>query len=99
MSSIFPQLNNAKGPFTAVPVGEVNGIPAFARVMEGFEGPRHIHETSDEMFIVLSGIVYLDFDSDSVTLQPGESYTVPAGTAHKSRVPGRAELIVIGGKD
>lgn len=99
MNSIFPQLEDAEGPFTAVPVGEVNGVPAFARVMEGFEGPRHVHETSDEMFIVLSGTVYLDFDSSSVMLHPGESYTVPAGIAHRSRVPGRAELIVIGGKD
>lgn len=99
MSQIFPQLYEAKGPFTAVPIGQINGIPAFARVMEDFEGPRHIHKTSDEMFVVLSGIVYLDFDSDSVMLSSGESYTVPAGVAHKSRVSGRAELIVIGGKD
>ena len=99
MSQIFPQLEEAKGPFTAVPIGQINGIPAFARVMEGFEGPRHVHGTSDEMFVVLSGVVYLDFDSESVMLSAGESYTVPAGMAHKSRVPGKAELIVIGGKD
>lgn len=99
MSLIFPQLTDSKGPFTAVPIGQVNGMPAFARVMEGFEGPRHIHETSDEMFVVLSGVLYLDFDANSVMLNAGESYTVPAGLAHKSRVPGRAELIVIGGKD
>lgn len=99
MSQIFPQLEEAKGPFTAVPIGQVNGIPAFARVMEGFEGPRHVHETSDEMFVVLSGVVYLDFGSKSVMLSAGESYTVPAGVVHKSRVPGRAELIVVGGKD
>lgn len=99
MSQIFPQLDEAKGPFTAVSIGQVNGTPAFARVMENFEGPRHIHENSDEMFVVLSGVVYLDFDSKSVMLSAGESYTVPAGVAHKSRVPGRAELIVIGGKD
>jgi mannose-6-phosphate isomerase-like protein (cupin superfamily) len=99
MNSIFPQLDGTKGPFTAVSIGEINGVPAFDRVMEGFEGPRHVHETSDEMFIVLSGVVYLDFDSSSVTLSAGESYTVQAGVAHKSRVPGRVELIVVGGKD
>lgn len=99
MSQIFPQLDEAKGPLTAVPVGQVNGIPAFARVMENFEGPCHVHENSDEMFIVLSGVIYLDFDSTSVKLCAGESYTVPAGVTHKSRVPGRAELIVIGGKE
>lgn len=99
MSSIFPQLDDAKGQFTAIPVGQINGMPAFARMMNSFEGPMHIHETSDELFIVLSGVVYLDFNGDSVMLQAGDSYTVPAGIAHKSRVPGRAELIVIGGKD
>ncbi len=99
MRQIFPQLDEAKGPFTAVAIGQVNGTPAFARVMENFKGPRHTHEASDEMFVVLSGVVYLDFDSESVVLSAGESYTVPAGVAHKSRVPGRAELIVIGGND
>ncbi len=98
MKSNFPQLEGAKSPFTAVPIGEVNGLPAFARVMERFEGQRHVHATSDEMFIVLKGIVYLDFDSNSVMLQSGEYYIVPAGVAHKSRVPDRAELIVVGGK-
>ncbi len=99
MNTIFPQLGNAEGSFTAVSIGQVNGSPAFARVMENFEGPLHVHETSDEMFVVLSGVVYLDFESNTVKLEVGESYTVPAGIAHKSRVPGRAELIVIGGKD
>lgn len=99
MNTIFPKLGNAEGSFTAVPIGQVNGSPAFARVMENFEGPLHVHENSDEMFVVLSGVVYLDFESNSVKLEVGESYTVPAGIAHKSRVPGRAELIVIGGKD
>lgn len=99
MTTVFPQLGDAKGQFTAVPIGQVNGIPAFARIMEGFEGPRHVHARCDEMFVVLSGIVYLDFESGSVTLKAGESYTVPAGVSHRSRVPGRAELIVIGGED
>ncbi|MDP2286497.1 MAG: cupin domain-containing protein [Pseudohongiella sp.] len=99
MSTIFPKLKHASGAFTAVPIGEVNGSPAFARVMEGFEGPLHLHNSSDEMFVVLSGVVYLDLEAGSVKLEAGDSYTVPAGVTHKSRVPGRAELIVIGGKD
>ncbi len=99
MTTIFPQLENAHGPFTAVSVGQVNGLPAFARMMQGFEGPFHIHAACDEMFIVLSGVVHLDFESSSVTIGPGQSYTVPAGVKHRSRVPDRAELIVIGGKD
>ncbi len=99
MNTIFPKLESAEGSFTAIPIGQVNGSPAFARVMENFDGPQHVHETSDEMFIVLRGIVYLDFDSNTVKLEAGDSCTVQAGTAHKSRVPGRAELIVIGGKD
>lgn len=99
MTTIFPLLENAEGPFTAVPLSQTNGIPAFARVMEDFEGPKHVHESTDETFIVLSGVVYLDLESSSVKLGPGESYTVQAGVLHSSRVPGRAELIVIGGKD
>jgi mannose-6-phosphate isomerase-like protein (cupin superfamily) len=99
VTTIFPQLENAKRPFTAVLLSETNGIPTFARVMENFEGPKHRHEYTDETFIVLSGVVYLDLESSSVKLGPGESYTVQAGVLHSSRVPGRAELIVVGGKD
>lgn len=99
MTTIFPQLKDAQGSFTAVSIGEINGAPAFARIMEGFDGPWHVHDSSDEMFLVLSGEVYLDFETRSVSLQAGESFTVPAGVSHKSRVPGRAELIVVGGKD
>ena len=99
MTTIFPQLEKAEGPFTAVPLSRTNGIPAFARVMENFEGPKHVHKPTDETFIVLRGVVYLDLESSSVRLGPGDSYTVQAGVIHSSRVPGRAELIVVGGKD
>ncbi len=97
MEAIFSDLNDATGPFTAVPIGSVDGVPAFARVMENFEGPYHEHEKHDEMFVVLSGTVYLDLDAGTEALRQGQSFTVAAGVRHRSRVPGRAELIVIGG--
>lgn len=99
MTTIFPQLENAEGPFTAVQLSNTNGIPVFARIMEAFEGPKHVHQSTDETFIVLSGVFYIDLELSSIRLAPGESYTVNAGVLHSSRVPGRAELIVVGGKD
>lgn len=67
--------------------------------MEAFEGPKHVHQSTDETFIVLSGVVYIDLELSSIRLAPGESYTVNVGVHHSSRVPGLAELIVVGGKD
>jgi mannose-6-phosphate isomerase-like protein (cupin superfamily) len=99
MKTIFPQLQEAQGAFTAVPIGEISGMPAVARVMQAFEGSFHSHQASDEMFVVLSGLIYLDFDASSITLERGQCYTVPARVMHRSRVPERAELIVIGGQD
>lgn len=75
-------------------VGEVNNYDLKATNAAG-EYLRHVHVDTDEIFIVLSGRLFLDLDDATVTLEPMEVYTVPAGVAHSPRAePGTRLLFV-----
>ena len=46
----------------------------------------HRHPRSDEMFLVLEGALYIDLDGGrTVTVHPGELFTIPAGVRHRTR--------------
>lgn len=50
------------------------------------QGPWHHHPNTPETFIVLEGVLVLDFrDGSSARLRPGMSLSVPAGVSHRSR--------------
>jgi len=48
----------------------------------------HVHPESDETFIMLEGILIIDFDDGPVELHPGQILTVPARTRHRTRPAG-----------
>jgi mannose-6-phosphate isomerase-like protein (cupin superfamily) len=48
----------------------------------------HLHPNSDETFLVVEGILAVDFDDGSVALQPGQLLSVPAGVRHRTRPVG-----------
>lgn len=43
----------------------------------------HSHAETDETFIVLEGVLQIEFRDGSVTLESGEMYVVPKGVEHK----------------
>lgn len=50
----------------------------------------HFHPTSDELFIVVSGILAIDLaDGTELRLGPWESVTIPAKAIHRTRAIGR----------
>jgi tRNA-Thr(GGU) m(6)t(6)A37 methyltransferase TsaA len=58
----------------------------------------HVHEDTDEFFLVLDGrfdVATRDADSTEtvVELHPGDTYVVPKGTAHKPSSPGSSILM------
>lgn len=54
-------------------------------VMQG-EYRWHHHQHSDECFLVLEGELEIDLEGDkTVRLRPGEVFTIPAGTVHRTR--------------
>lgn len=43
----------------------------------------HSHADTDETFLVLAGVLRIDFRDGTVTLGPGEMFVVPRGVEHK----------------
>jgi len=99
MINFFETIAKYQGAWFSDVIGEPNGNPVIIRVMNDVIAPFHTHETADEMFIVLSGTVFIDTASNTKTLTAGQSHIVSAGIEHRARVEGRAELIVIGGQN
>ncbi|MDN3955184.1 cupin domain-containing protein [Sporolactobacillus laevolacticus] len=65
-------------------VSDVNDHVLRIAVIDG-EFHWHEHET-DELFMVLEGELLIDLDKDkTITLLPGETFTVPAHTQHRTR--------------
>lgn len=99
MNNIFNRITEIEDSWFSEILGSPNGSPVSVRVMNDVVAPFHTHETADEMFVVLSGIVHIDTPEGSTTLTAGQAYTVLSGVEHRARVKGRAELIVIGGQN
>ncbi len=45
----------------------------------------HLHPDSDETFLVVEGIIFLDLEHRTVELSPGQLFTVPANVNHRTR--------------
>ncbi|MBX2864127.1 MAG: cupin domain-containing protein [Leptolyngbyaceae cyanobacterium MAG.088] len=55
----------------------------------------HDHKDTDETFIVLDGILRIDFRDGSVTLNPGEMFVVPKGVEHKPYAENEVKMLLI----
>jgi mannose-6-phosphate isomerase-like protein (cupin superfamily) len=53
----------------------------------------HCHENEDELFLVLSGCLFIDMDDGAVTLTEGQLYVVPKGVRHNPSA--QAECLVM----
>ncbi len=63
-------------------VGELNGQHVkLAKVLGTFDW--HHHEGEDELFLVLSGRLAIEFRDRTVELEPGEICIVPRGVDHR----------------
>jgi mannose-6-phosphate isomerase-like protein (cupin superfamily) len=70
-------------------LSQVNDHCVRMAVMQG-EYRWHHHPRSDETFLVLDGRLTIDLaDGQSIVLNPGEMFTIPAGTVHRTRAPTR----------
>lgn len=74
--------------YTNFVVAEVNDHVVRAAVMDG-EFHWHKHDDCDELFIVVEGELFIDFDDHTVSLSPGDLFTVPANVLHRTRANGR----------
>lgn len=60
------------------------------------EGPFvwHHHAAEDELFLVLSGRLRIEFRDGEVTLEPGELVVVPRGVEHRPHGEGEVEVLL-----
>lgn len=59
----------------------------------------HHHSETDEVFIVLSGKLTIEFRDGSVALDEGEMFVVPKGVEHKPWAEQETSILLIEPKD
>jgi mannose-6-phosphate isomerase-like protein (cupin superfamily) len=79
----------------SVDVAAVNGNAVRCRLTQDVAANWHVHADSDELFLVPTGIAYLDTERGTQKLEAGQLFVVPSGIRHRARVEGRATLLVI----
>jgi mannose-6-phosphate isomerase-like protein (cupin superfamily) len=55
----------------------------------------HDHKETDETFIVLEGVLRIDFRDGAVRIGPGEMFVVPKGLQHKPYAEHEVRLLLI----
>ncbi|MEQ6202128.1 cupin domain-containing protein [Sulfitobacter sp. HNIBRBA2951] len=59
------------------------------------EFPYHLHEDTDDFFLVLSGEMTMDIDTHSHTVKAGELFIVPRGVTHRPRAVDECHVLLI----
>ena len=55
----------------------------------------HSHDDTDEAFIVVSGILDIEFRDGKVRLEPGEMFVVPKGVEHRPVARDECRLMLV----
>ena len=55
----------------------------------------HAHQDTDEVFIVIEGSMQIEFEHETIELNEGEMYVVPAGKRHKPFAPEEAKIMLV----
>jgi mannose-6-phosphate isomerase-like protein (cupin superfamily) len=55
----------------------------------------HAHKDTDEVFIVLSGKMEIEFRDGLVRLGAGEMYVIPQGTEHRTRAASECHALLV----
>ncbi len=74
-------------------IGELNGQQVKAVKLNG-EFHFHHHDHEDEMFLVIKGILKMEFRDKTEIIKPGEFIIVPKGVEHKPVAEQEVELLL-----
>ena len=55
----------------------------------------HKHDTEDEFFFVIDGLLLLDLEDRTVELGPRQGLMVPRGVLHRTRAPSRTVVLMV----
>ena len=75
-------------------VAEVNDYQ-FKLVKVKGEFIRHRHDDTDEVFIVLEGTLFIDFDHERKSLSAGEMIVVPKGVNHRPSSEDECHILLV----
>ena len=75
-------------------VAEMNDYQ-FKLVKVKGEFVRHQHDDTDEVFIVLKGTLFIDFDHERKSLSAGEMIVVPKGVTHRPSSENECYILLI----
>tara|TARA_B100000925_G_scaffold14924_1_gene10407 strand:- start:65 stop:427 length:363 start_codon:yes stop_codon:yes gene_type:complete len=56
---------------------------------------RHQHDDTDEVFIVLEGTLFIDFDHERRSLSAGEMIVVPKGVNHRPSSEDECHILLV----
>lgn len=80
--SVLEKLSNIQAHWTPGIIGELNGQHVKLAKLKG-EFIWHSHEHEDELFLVLSGKLRIEFRDGSIDLEENELVVVPKGVEHR----------------
>lgn len=55
----------------------------------------HKHDDTDEFFMVMEGQLDIELEDRTITLKPGQAFTVPKGVMHFPHARGRTSVLMI----
>ena len=55
----------------------------------------HQHDHTDEVFIVLEGIMDIELETQTITLKEGEMFVVPKGVRYKPRADDECHVMLV----
>lgn len=59
------------------------------------EFPFHLHEDTDDFFLVLEGEMVMDIEDQSHPVKTGELFIVPKGITHRPRAEQECKVLLI----
>ena len=75
-------------------VADYNGNDVMVVKFAG-EFPYHLHEDTDDFFLVLKGEMVMDLAGTSHPVKTGEVFVVPRGITHRPRADHECEVLLI----
>ena len=55
----------------------------------------HEHNDTDEVFIVISGVIWIEFKDETIQINAGEMIVVPKGTKHRPYATEEAQIMLV----
>ena len=91
LEKCFERFNDTFSPKI---IGELNGQYVLVVRVDGDKVPWHVHDSEDEMFLVLDGELEILERDKTTVLRDGEFYIVPRGVEHRVVSKGPVRLML-----